>query len=766
MQKTNSTPSADATVNVQPLPDKDGVIITVQPPKGPVDQNLSHVPCDIALVIDVSGSMGTDAPVPGEGEDTGLSVLDLVKHSCTTIMSTMTTEDRLAIVTFSNVSKVLQPLTAMTDENKEAAKTKLEAMNLEGSTNLWHGLKNGIKLFEQEKTGRVPAVMVLTDGLPNHMCPPQGYIPALKALGKIVPSIHTFGFGYTLRSGLLKSISEFGKGNYSFIPDAGMIGTVFVHAVANFQSTFANDASLYLTYPDHVTIQQTTGASVDRQDAVQVAGGNYQLPIPLGNIQYGQSRDIYLQWKTKPGNDDEISPPFINVTLQYSQMTGTQYTAHSGRNLRDISFTTLSDAEIAYHISRSRICAFIADLFPIDPLGEHRIDKSLLGETTTPGIILTQIQTHLHTLLTTLPATHFPADPACASLLQDLAGPEPLGQVTLALSQPAYLSRWGQHYLPSLQGAHARQLCNSFKDPGPQRYGAGSPLFVRCRDALSGAFDDLPAPAPSDLCAVSAMGPFLGLPGAGAGSGHGGRSRSSGAGFDPSSFSMSSYNFSSAPCFSGDTMVRVASGGLVRMASLRKGVSVATPLGPREVVAVLVTPVCRGVMVWLGGVLVTPWHPVALSAGENVTGRNEGLERLEWVFPAHVHPQEVVRYTGTIYSVLLQRGGDVDAHAIFLGGGSGDVPLWGVTLGHGMTSTRGTDDVRAHGFFGSYDRVARSLAGLGEKKDGRVLGGGVRRSKATGLVDGFKACRRRGGRSAGILSFSGGEGGLRRRAMV
>jgi hypothetical protein len=34
---------------------------------------------------------------------------------------------------------------------------------------------------------------------PNHMYPPQGYVPALKKTGDIVPSIHTFGFGCTLR---------------------------------------------------------------------------------------------------------------------------------------------------------------------------------------------------------------------------------------------------------------------------------------------------------------------------------------------------------------------------------------------------------------------------------------------------------------------------------------------------------------------------------------------------------------------------------------
>lgn len=36
-------------------------------------------------------------------------------------------------------------------------------------------------------------------------------------------AIHTFGFGNDIMSDLLKSIAEVGGGNYSFIPDAGMV---------------------------------------------------------------------------------------------------------------------------------------------------------------------------------------------------------------------------------------------------------------------------------------------------------------------------------------------------------------------------------------------------------------------------------------------------------------------------------------------------------------------------------------------------------------
>ena len=113
----------------------------------------------------------------------------------------------------------------MNATNKAATLKKIKGMQPQDMTNLWHGIRDGLDLFKGAKgeTGRVPALLVLTDGMPNHMCPQQGYVPKLQAMEPLPATIHTFGFGYSLKSGLLKSIAEVGGGNYSFIPDAGMI---------------------------------------------------------------------------------------------------------------------------------------------------------------------------------------------------------------------------------------------------------------------------------------------------------------------------------------------------------------------------------------------------------------------------------------------------------------------------------------------------------------------------------------------------------------
>merc|ERR1719240_2387969 len=70
-------------------------------------------------------------------------------------------------------------------------------------------------------------------------------------------------------------------------------------------------------------------------------------------------------------------------------------------------------------------------------------------------------------------------------LLQDLEG-----QVALAVSRQDWYQKWGTHYLPSLQRAHALQLCNNFKDPGVQHYGGD--VFREVRDFADDQFNELP----------------------------------------------------------------------------------------------------------------------------------------------------------------------------------------------------------------------------------------------------------------------------------
>ncbi|CCC09715.1 unnamed protein product [Sordaria macrospora k-hell] len=758
---TAASPSADSenqpaapNLEIHTLPSHNGgILLRVIPPSSPPnfqsgDHDFHHVPCDIVLAIDVSGSMSADAPVPTTTSDddpdqqhpehNGLSVLDLVKHAARTIASTLNESDRLGIVTFSTEAKVLQPLMPMTALNKKKTERNLGGMQPTSATNLWGGIVEGLKLFGKDNggSGRVPALMVLTDGMPNHMCPAQGYVAKLKGMERA---------WRRLEAGVIR-----------FIPDAGMIGTVFVHSVANLLSTFANNVVLRLTYPKYLGLKETTGQSVDKVEPVGLGKEDeiteqavekaepaqpekevddpdslMQLTLNLSTLQYGQSRDIFLSYdrKAQEAIDDGFdfeSPPSVLATLDYQHFTNITNTIIS--KCEDIFrpnplVKQLTPAQIAYHISRSTLISFLSSLYPLRRDGEHQ-----------PRFFARSLATSLQSFLSTLPAAQpaFASDPHCRSLVQDLTGSstsfinDPAhnqdGQVALALTNMDFYNRWGIHYLPSLAGAHARQVCNSFKDPGPLMYGTDSPLFIKCRDRLDAAFDSLPAPKPSRTTGFTGE------------------------------ISMRAYNRSGNPCFAGESRVKIAVSEEqeedsdqavvsreIAISELRKGMMVQTPKGFRKVRAVLKTPVenermClvrvaeaegRAGVGGVGSLLVTPWHPISLDDGKG------------WVFPMDVAHGDTVSYTGDMHSVLLKNDPDVDAHAIMV------EDVWGVTLGHGLTGTgegevTGAEDVRTHRFFGDYDLVVQSLAKLQCNQDGLVMGGGVKRDGQTGLVNGFK----------------------------
>jgi hypothetical protein len=419
------------------------------------------------------------------------------------------------------------------------------------------------------------------------------------------------------------------------------------------------------------------------------------MTIHLGNLQFGQSRDIFLEMKSGKEveflNETDPSRSVVEAYLTYVKPGNCIKSRIAVMESKESAFipmataqrsvlehTYLPASEIAYHESRSMICHFISNLFTF-----QRDDERVMQSSMTRADRLGQLQT----LVAILPAKDFD-DEKNKSLMQDISPEEPKGQVFLAIESSEYLWKWGCHFLPSLLNAHTRQVCNSFKDPGPLQYGTESPLFISCRDSLDQIFDDLPVPEPSiDLRSSHGISPVVT------------RARSS----VPKS--MSVYRNSAGVCFAASTEVTLASGRIVQM---RK------PRGSRRVAMVLKTPVEQEVLCRVGSILVTPWHPIS-------------SDSKRWDFPAN-EATAVVMYTGCIYSILLERDASVDAHAILVG------DMWGVTLGHGVTAG---NDVRAHSFFGDYNSVGKSLLGLQGRANGVVIGKGVERDEESGRVIGF-----------------------------
>ena len=189
---------------------------------------------DICIVQDISGSMDGQASFVndnGDREECGLTYHDLTTHAIKMIINTLGETHRLSIVTFSSRSTLLLPLTVMNSDGKKEALRKIETPYPNGFTNLWDGLVMGMN--------NVPhgTVYLLTDGVPTQP-PPRGWMPQLNKFLKdnpnLSPIVKTFGFGYNLDAKLLQNISHTcNNGSFNFIPDSGMICTVFAHSLGN-----------------------------------------------------------------------------------------------------------------------------------------------------------------------------------------------------------------------------------------------------------------------------------------------------------------------------------------------------------------------------------------------------------------------------------------------------------------------------------------------------------------------------------------------------
>ncbi|KAK7913764.1 hypothetical protein LTR80_012215, partial [Exophiala xenobiotica] len=259
---------------------------------------------------------------------------------------------------------------------------------------------------------------------------------------------------------------------------------------------------------------------------------------------------------------------------------------------------------------------------------------------------LARAQAALDNIAATIQTSLYKNDPALKSLLDELTGDEPAGQILRALtwtSENPYWRKWGRHYLPSLLHAHQRQMCNTFKDPGPLLYGTNSPLFIKWRTELDSAFDNLPAPKPSRpprvVYTYDSSGTLTG-----------------GRTIAHRIVNMRRYNLSSAPCFSGECRVIMGDGATkAPIKSLRPGTIVWTPMGARAVAAVLKTRIAKQSqkLCRVGELLVTPWHPI----------KHQG----QWTFPNLV-TKSLVPFNGSVYSLLLAPFHHPDGHAIMIEG--------------------------------------------------------------------------------------------------
>ena len=414
-------------------------------------------PIDVVLCIDVSYSMYDEATLKGTHNERlshGISVLSLTVSAAKTILHSLNDDDNISIVTYSSEAKTIVKSQPCTAENKSLISGELDALKPVSNTNMWAGMIQSLDILrETSPKNKNKGILLLTDGVPN-VEPPRGHEVMLQRYfdsHDFRCMISCYGFGYNLNSELLLNISNISGGDgYSFIPDASILGSVFINGISNLLQTATTNCSL----------------KINLSSGVLFPDGESEKEIHIDSLKYGKTKNFVFDVDISAIDDEIHLTSFANVTLSLGNKH--KYTYQNSCNSKLVKQQLFR-------------------LEAIETINQCISLKKYNDESYKTLVNAFNRKLHDYNCLA--------KDQYIQNIMDDFSGQvkEALNMTNDGLKED-WFSRWGIHYLRSLQEAYKNEMCNNFKDKGILNF--KSRMFDSLCDSISTIFEAIPPPKP------------------------------------------------------------------------------------------------------------------------------------------------------------------------------------------------------------------------------------------------------------------------------
>jgi Mg-chelatase subunit ChlD len=194
-------------------------------------------PIHMILAVDTSGSMELEDKLPS------------VKKSIQLMLSFLSSDDRLSLVTFSDDSKTFLNRVTPTPEERQAIQYRISNLTADGSTNMSAGLLEARGLVEPPSSGRKQGLILLTDGHANiGVHSEEGLLEILKRIQTESSglSLTTVAYGVDHNSEMLTNLAKAGGGAYNVVSNLEDVATVFGDILGGLISVSAQKVELQL----------------------------------------------------------------------------------------------------------------------------------------------------------------------------------------------------------------------------------------------------------------------------------------------------------------------------------------------------------------------------------------------------------------------------------------------------------------------------------------------------------------------------------------
>ena len=275
-----------------------GLNLALQAAELPATDGREARNVDMVIVLDRSGSMKGR-----KIEDARRSVLEL--------LSSLSAEDRFALITYSDGVHIASGLSNVTDASRVRIASAVNTIRTGGGTNLGVGLQAGIDiLISSSHHTNAAKVILISDGLAN-----KG-LTDVKALSDIAAvavekefAVSTVGVGIDFNEHLMTAIADRGTGSYYYLENPAAFAEVFQKEFYITQTAAVTGVKIQIPMINGITLADAAGYPIINK--------NDHLVFYPGSLRSGQTRNLFLTLKVPTNSQKTFEIDKIKVSYQY-----------------------------------------------------------------------------------------------------------------------------------------------------------------------------------------------------------------------------------------------------------------------------------------------------------------------------------------------------------------------------------------------------------------------------------------------------------------
>ena len=246
-----------------------------------------RLPCNLVFLVDVSGSMG-DA-----------NKLTLVKTSLRLLADQLREEDRVAIVTYADSTRLVLPSTP--GSAREAIRAAITSLVAAGSTNGAAGIQLAYRTAQEHAiAGGVNRVILCTDGDFNvGISTPGGLQTFIEEQRRSGVTLTALGYGMgNLKDANLQILADKGNGTYAYIDSEAEARTTLVDQLDRHLVMVAKDAKVQVEFnPARVAAWRLIGYEKRHLSAREFADDS----VDSGDVGAGAHVTALYELELRPG---------------------------------------------------------------------------------------------------------------------------------------------------------------------------------------------------------------------------------------------------------------------------------------------------------------------------------------------------------------------------------------------------------------------------------------------------------------------------------